>query len=185
MYTTLIWALTTIHDCGYWRPTSLCELITAMKTLISSFLVEDLFWRVRLKPQMKFHWGTLFRKLQFPPSFNCKVVNIFRVWLKWIFGFFPTKTYEQEATRSSTLWCVTSDKMLRCTLHLSINNYTWLWWLKLFDGRLIASKLITTMKTPVFSLLVEKLFLCVRQEPQMKLLGDCAESLSSSLNCRC
>ena len=115
-------------------------------------------------------------------SFNSNLpltkLNIFRVWLKWIFGFFSQ--LRRKNRRGHEEFSVSSDKMLTCTQHLSINNYTWLWWLKLFDGRLISSKLITTMKTSVFSSLVENLFWCVRLEPQMKLFGDFAKSLPSS-----
>ena len=153
-----------MYDCGHWRPTSLCELITAMKT-------KTLWWNsIEGRCSESFNSHRPLIKL-----------NIFREYL----GFFQLRRKNRRPRGSSTLWCVTSDKMLTCTQHLSINNDTWLWWLKLFDERLISSKLITTMKTSVFSLLVKSLFWCVRQEPQIKLLGECAESLPSSLNCRC
>ena len=40
----------------------------------------------------------------------------------------------------------------------SINDYTWLWSLKLFGIRPTSCELITTMKTSVFSLLVGDYF---------------------------
>ena len=43
----------------------------------------------------------------------------------------------------------------------SINDYTWLWSLKLFGIRPTSCELITTMKTSVFSLyLLEAIFMC-------------------------